>query len=269
MGDHGAPRQTAPVPQRPGRSLLIKLFLASPGDVHDERAIAREIVERLNRTLGRQLGCVVDLYGWEDRAPAYGRPQQQINVDVDGADVVVGLLRSRWGSPSGTHTSGFAEEIERAMDRRRATGAPDIMLYFLHAPNGRDQPVADLRSELIAGKELLFKELGEHERFADEFHDALIEHIVAQSLRELHRAESADAAEPPAPSVTEDVELARYVLARAINQLPERQKIAITLVDYEGLAINEVAQIMGVTSNTARGWYRSALQELAARTAKP
>jgi DNA-directed RNA polymerase specialized sigma24 family protein len=279
------------MPHATGRALLIKLFLASPGDVVAERTEAREVVKRVNRTAGRLLGCIIDLYGWEDRSPAYGRPQQQIDVDVDAADVVVGLLRASWGSPTGTHASGFAEEFERAMDRRRSTGTPDILLYFLHAPHGREQPVTHLRAELITGKELLFKELGEHDRLADELSDALTALVLGQSLRELDRLPGTDTEHAPAPvsdhilspsptpsgvkgvdppssdqPVTEDVELARYKLARAINQLPEREKIAITLTSYEGLTMIELAQVMGVTPGTARRWYRSALREIAART---
>lgn len=273
------------MPHATSRALLIKLFLASPGDVVAERTEARGVVNRVNRIAGRPLGCNIDVYGWEDRPPAYGRPQQQIDVDVDSADVVVGLLRTRWGSPTGTHASGFAEEFERAMDRRRRTGTPDILLYFLHAPHGRERPVTDLRSELIAGKELLFRELGEHDRLADELADALYALVLGRSRP------GTDTEHPPAPVSehvaspspkpsgvkvveppssdqpgTEDVELARYKLARAINQLPKRQKIAITLTSYEGLTMIELAQVMGVTLGTAQRWYRSALREIAART---
>ena len=39
----------------------------------------------------------------------------------------------------------------------------------------------------------------------------------------------------------------KFLLARAINQLPEREKIVVTLYYYEGLTLAEIGQVLGVT----------------------
>jgi RNA polymerase sigma factor for flagellar operon FliA len=41
----------------------------------------------------------------------------------------------------------------------------------------------------------------------------------------------------------------KYLLARAINTLPEREKIVVTLYYYEGLTLAEIGQVLGVTES--------------------
>jgi RNA polymerase sigma factor for flagellar operon FliA len=41
----------------------------------------------------------------------------------------------------------------------------------------------------------------------------------------------------------------KQILATAINRLPEREKIVITLYYYEGLTLAEIGQVLGVTES--------------------
>src|SRR5690348_12998077 len=84
----------------------------------------------MNRGLGRQLGWHLELLGWEDTVPGYARPQELINRDVDSCDLFIGDLHERWGTPTGTFTSGFEEEFTRARERRQRTDSPEIWLFF-------------------------------------------------------------------------------------------------------------------------------------------
>jgi len=110
--------------------LLLTVFIASPGDLVEERRIAREVVDEVNRTLGRVFGVHVELVGWEDTLPGGGRPQELINRDVARCDLFVGLLWGRWGTATGEYSSGFEEEFERARRRRRESGSPEMWLSF-------------------------------------------------------------------------------------------------------------------------------------------
>ncbi len=67
---------------------------------------------------------------WEDTLPGYGRPQGIIKKDVERCDLFIGLLWSRWGSQTGSYSSGFEEEFELARERRRSAGSPEIWLCF-------------------------------------------------------------------------------------------------------------------------------------------
>lgn len=110
------------------------VFVASPGDCDAERQRVRTVAERLNESLGSQLDLRIRVTGWEYVPPDFGRPQAQINTLVDTCDVFIGILGQRWGSPTGTHTSGFLEEFDRVVERRGNTSHPPIALYFRSVP---------------------------------------------------------------------------------------------------------------------------------------
>jgi RNA polymerase sigma factor FliA len=51
------------------------------------------------------------------------------------------------------------------------------------------------------------------------------------------------------PVATYEVEEMRQLLAEAINRMPEREKIVLTLYYYEGLTLAEIGQVLGVTES--------------------
>jgi hypothetical protein len=53
----------------------VRLFLASPGGVEDERNAVHRLTEELNVPIRRH-GWQVEVLGWEDRGPATGRAQR-------------------------------------------------------------------------------------------------------------------------------------------------------------------------------------------------
>lgn len=60
------------------------------------------------------------------------------------------------------------------------------------------------------------------------------------------------AAELPTPDRETDRALLREELAAALERLPERQRIAITLFDAEGYPHAEIAQMLGIPEGTVR-----------------
>lgn len=112
----------------------VTVFVASPGDCEEERRRVRTVVEALNTTVSSQWALRLRVTGWEGVPPDLGRPQEQINPLVDSCDVFIGILGQRWGGATGTHSSGFVEEFERAVERRGSGSRPRIALYFRTAP---------------------------------------------------------------------------------------------------------------------------------------
>lgn len=113
---------------------IIKVFLASPGDLIDERKSAKKIVDEENQNHAILQGYQFELVGWEDTVAQHGRAQAVINRDLDQCSHFIGILWKRWGSPpgsqEGTYSSGFEEEYERSEARFKLTGKPDISLLF-------------------------------------------------------------------------------------------------------------------------------------------
>ena len=145
----------------------LKVFLASPGDVKPERAAAEELVNHMNKQL-RALGWQIMLYMWEDVTPGFGRPQEIINASVDECTVFLGLLWEKWGQPTGKYSSGFEEEFERALARRKATNEPEIWLVFKAAnadkvkdPGAELSKVLEFRNRQTSLREVLYKEVSD------------------------------------------------------------------------------------------------------------
>ena len=145
---------------------VLKVFLASPEDVAEERSAADEVAARVNRKIGRQIGWQVDLYKWEDKTPGFGRPQELINEWVDDCGLFVGLLWKRWGQPTGKYSSGFEEEFERAKARRNERLEPEVWLFFktvdgetLKDPGPQLEKVIKFRQSQINLRDILFDEI--------------------------------------------------------------------------------------------------------------
>ena len=120
-----------------GTPASIKIFVASPSDVRNERDRFPEVINELNRTLSAlQIGfnTYLELVKWETHAyPQMGRPQQVINDQIGRYDIFVGILWKRFGVPTGIAESGTQEEFDLAYKSWQDTGKPHIMFYFSQA----------------------------------------------------------------------------------------------------------------------------------------
>jgi RNA polymerase sigma factor for flagellar operon FliA len=64
------------------------------------------------------------------------------------------------------------------------------------------------------------------------------------------------------PVAAFESEETKYLLARAINTLPEREKIVVTLYYYEGLTLAEIGQVLGVTESRICQMHTKAVLQL-------
>jgi RNA polymerase sigma factor for flagellar operon FliA len=60
----------------------------------------------------------------------------------------------------------------------------------------------------------------------------------------------------------------KYILAKAINTLPEREKIVVTLYYYEGLTLAEIGQVLGVTESRICQMHTKAVLQLRSKIAE-
>lgn len=118
----------------PSTAHEIVVFVGSPSDCAEERAALRSAAAEVTDVVGLPLSVRIRLTGWEQIPPDLGRPQERINVLVDECDVFIGVLSHSWGTPTGTHSSGFQEEYERAEQRRKSGPLPQVALYFHELP---------------------------------------------------------------------------------------------------------------------------------------
>jgi RNA polymerase sigma factor for flagellar operon FliA len=69
------------------------------------------------------------------------------------------------------------------------------------------------------------------------------------------------------PVAAYEVEEMRQILADAINRMPEREKIVLTLYYYEGLTLAEIGQVLGVTESRVCQIHTKAVLQLRSRLA--
>jgi RNA polymerase sigma factor for flagellar operon FliA len=71
------------------------------------------------------------------------------------------------------------------------------------------------------------------------------------------------------PVAVFESEETKLLLARAINTLPEREKIVVTLYYYEGLTLAEIGQVLGVTESRICQMHTKAVLQLRGKLAEP
>jgi hypothetical protein len=119
------------------RARILRVFVASPGDTIDERRAVAEVVAELNKLHGRTEGFRLDLLLWEEDAyPGVGADAQDVvNRQIGDYDIFIGLMKTRFGSPTGRANSGTEEEFNRALERHlQDDGRPKILFYFGDPP---------------------------------------------------------------------------------------------------------------------------------------
>jgi hypothetical protein len=133
---------------------VLRVFVASPGDVQDERSRMPKVVESLNKTLGRLLDVVVELWRWEaDAAPAVGEPQALIDPELDAADVVLVIFWNRFGMPTPAGTTGTEGEVLHSLERWSRIRRPQVMVYFCQRPASLGRTALEQRLKLLDFRE--------------------------------------------------------------------------------------------------------------------
>ncbi|MCC5950854.1 MAG: RNA polymerase sigma factor WhiG [Acidimicrobiia bacterium] len=67
------------------------------------------------------------------------------------------------------------------------------------------------------------------------------------------------------PMAVYEVEEMKQILAEAVNRMPEREKIVLTLYYYEGLTLAEIGQVLGVTESRVCQIHTKAVLQLRSR----
>ena len=142
----------------PAPSLII--FVSSPGDVVEERIIAKRTIDRLADRF-QQLVHLEPVF-WEHEPLLASETFQTQIVDPAEADILICILWSRLGTrlpreitrPDGsTYASGTEYEFERALEGYRQRGQPELSVY-----RKTSQPYVSLEDSRLARAALDQKE---------------------------------------------------------------------------------------------------------------
>lgn len=239
----------------------IKVFIASPGDLYEERSLFPHILGQLNAIKARSLNYQLDPLGWEDTLPGWGRPQELINEEVRQCDVFVMLLWKRWGTPSGEFSSGTEEEFEIAYNRYKDTGSPHLLLYFRSVPQAM---MADPGEQLQ--RVLKFRTRIEEERIGlfkiyddpDQWKDLLLKHFSQYLDRKVYGQEYASEAE-------EKVIQIPYIIERRMLELQKElaEKNALLETTQSKLRAEAIGYALEATKLIEEGKFTLAEEKFA------
>lgn len=184
----------------------IELFVASPGDLVDERRLVARVADQVVQMCGVNLGLRVRVTGWEQVAPELGRPQELINPLVDSCDIFLGLISRRWGTQTGTHSSGFLEEFERAVARRNGSeSSPAIAVYFKKVSEADAEDAGPQLSQVLAFRRRVHQErlalTGEFET-PEDLERQLTAYLVGRLAREGAQTPAPEAPDQSVPGET-------------------------------------------------------------------
>lgn len=111
---------------------VLKVMIASPGDVQAERSIITDELYRWNNANAVTRELILQPVKWETHSsPQMGAPPQAILNDdlLLEADIVVGIFSTRIGTATDEYISGSVEEI-----KKHVAAGKLAMLYFSYVP---------------------------------------------------------------------------------------------------------------------------------------
>lgn len=137
----------------------IRIMIASPGDVNDERINADRIISDFKDVIRGQ-GYSVETFRWEvDSYPSFHKKGPQGKIDeiakITDLDIFVGIFWSKLGSklPNSNET-GTEHEFRLAYEGWKKNSKPNIMFYF----KNKAIPLADKNILKSSLKVMEFKE---------------------------------------------------------------------------------------------------------------
>lgn len=195
---------------------VLKVFIASPGDLADERRAAKQVVDRFNLNWSERLGYHVELVGWEDTVAVFGRPQSVINEDLAKCELFIGMIWRKWGTaPGGEYTSGFEEEFQSSIERRIKSGKPEISLYFkevdqslLSDPGDDLKKVLTFKERVTQERKIIFKTFADLSKFREEIESCIAAYVWRLKTSESEGVDQAAAEKPPENPAAQSAEYA-------------------------------------------------------------
>jgi hypothetical protein len=123
---------------------VIRIMVASPSDVVDERNCASDVIESVNKHFAMPLGIMIQLRRWEDVSPAVHDLGAQGHIDselnIADFDYVVGIFWRRFGTPTISGETGTEHEVRNAYALWTQHKRPQVMLYFSKYPYSFSTP---------------------------------------------------------------------------------------------------------------------------------
>ncbi len=247
---------------------VCRVMIACPGDVEEEREIAREVIWNWDYLHSDRTGIVLMPVGWDTHsAPAMGdRPQAIINKQVlEGCDLLIGIFWTRIGTPTGQEVSGTVEEIKEHCQN----GKP-AMLYFSEAPFHPKSVEPGQYERLQAFKEQCESEgLVASYDSVSEFKDVLTRHLIKtvydDDFFKEFRSKSADSGIlQAAADAVPDQQLSNEARNLLLEAVEDSNGSILSVMTSSGLTVqaNKKNMVSAPKDGRCQAMWKGALDEL-------
>jgi hypothetical protein len=126
---------------------ILRIVVASPGDLQAERKALPDVIDEINRGVAADRNLRLELSRWEtDTYPGFHAdgPQGQIDtiLRIDDCDLLIGIFWHRFGTPTMDAASGTEHEFRLAYQAWKRSRRPQIMVYFndkAYSPRSREE----------------------------------------------------------------------------------------------------------------------------------
>ena len=254
------------------QATVVKVMIASPGDVATERRAAREVIHEWNAVHAADRRTVLLPVAWETNAtPAMGdRAQEIINKQLlRGADLLIAVFWTRLGTPTGMAKSGTIEEIEEHL----RAGKP-AMLYFSATPVRPDSvDEAQYRALREFKASVLQRGLVEEYESVSEFREKLARQLAQSIIRHFPAPSAEGGSTPlvPSPETTgartavPDLSAEAGALLREAIQDPHGVVLMTLTTGGLGIETNGRSMVAEPRNPRAEARWRAAVEELIER----
>jgi hypothetical protein len=146
-------------------ALPLRIFLASPGDLADEREVVRACVDEHRARRRGQSNAAYEVVGWERVRGTARRPQEAISELIGESHFLIALFKGSWGSEPGSpwgYTSGTEEELFTGLLERGRAEQPmrDVWVAFLDHPAPADQ-IVNLRKQMSRHHSIMYESIAD------------------------------------------------------------------------------------------------------------
>ncbi len=226
----------------PANKVVYRVFISSPSDVAEERAVVLEVINQINQLRKANSSSIIEPLTWEnDIVPKFGKkPQVQINEETAGKyDIFLGIMCSRFGTKTDNADSGTQEEFQIAYDQKLKTPQDiEVLFYFKDPRNSKTEidafqfvQVSKFKEELqkndkYEGMYNSFKEVGD-------FRTKVMLHL--NSILEGFEKNSSSSEVP-------NSEAAHEIEYPSDSSVADPLETLLTLVDEEELGVMEVIE---------------------------
>lgn len=126
---------------------ILRVVVASPGDVQKERDRLPRVIAKLNRGIAGQCSFHLELWHWETHAhPGLHADGPQGLIDpilrIDDCDVLIGIFWTRFGTPTKGGRTATELEFHLAYEAWQKNKRPQVMVYFnqkAYSPKSKEE----------------------------------------------------------------------------------------------------------------------------------